>query len=96
MANPVGVFAHGIHLYAASVLICIQGVGSIKQFWHAGFVLKTARLPGGRPYCTLHATLAAFAGSIVHPCLCLGICWDMETFANSAAAVLLLLACSGQ
>lgn len=74
MADPVGVFAHGTHWYAASVLICIRGVGSIKPLWHATFVWKTARLPGGRPCCNLHAALAAYVGSIVPPCMCLGIC----------------------
>lgn len=92
MADPVGVFAHGIHLYAASVLICIQGVGSIKQLWHATFVWKTARLSGGRPCCP---------GCIYWEyCASLYVSWytleEMETFANSAAAVLLFLAYSGQ
>lgn len=35
MADPVGVFARGIHLYAVSALICIWGVGSIKQPYSA-------------------------------------------------------------
>lgn len=75
MAEPVGACAHGVHLYAASVLICIRDVGSTKQLWHATIVWKTTRRQEGRPCCTLHASLAALTGSIAHPCMCLGIRW---------------------
>lgn len=44
MADPMRVYAPEILLDAASVLICTQGVGSIRQFWHATFAWKTTRL----------------------------------------------------